>query len=191
MTKIDYLLVFLNILMLLIAAFVGDLPYAYYILLRWIVFLSCGRIIIYSDLGYSLKVLLILAGWMFNPIFRYGDRSKEWWIILDISVTILWVIVLARCILRFCWWHPFMYLIRLTVLRIIYTVSQLLLLACCIGVLYSVVSMFVNLSNGTSIGRENGILLFCSGWGGILLYSSNKFLKEHIVDVERERGQLK
>lgn len=77
MTKIDYLLIAFNIVMLLIAAFVGDLPYAYYILLRWIVFLSCGRIIIYSDIGYSLKVLLILAGWMFNPIFRYGDGSKE------------------------------------------------------------------------------------------------------------------
>ncbi len=86
------------IFMLLIATFI-DLPYAYYILLRWFVF---GVMCYVGSVGFEMRSTAIWAcvvvGLIFNP-FEPIHLDRSTWQLIDIVVATVFLVYL------FSWWR--------------------------------------------------------------------------------------
>lgn len=84
---------FLIIVIIMLFLSLGQWPYGYFILLRWIV--TVGAIIVVinafdKDIDWA-KVSFIIIGILFNPITPI-HLSREIWILLDIIVGIMFIL---------------------------------------------------------------------------------------------------
>ena len=97
-----FFLCIINIVCLLIAIFVENVPYGYFSIVRLIEFVSCVVVIINAVLKSSIGVLTLflgLLGLVFNPIFKVSF-SRDVWIIVDICATLLWGIFFLHYIMK-------------------------------------------------------------------------------------------
>lgn len=78
-TNIFVITSFIPLLMLIVAAFV-DMPYNYYIFLRWVVFI-CWFFQAYNSFFFILPGIVILI--VFNPILPW-HLSENAWVVCDI-----------------------------------------------------------------------------------------------------------
>lgn len=80
-----------NIIMLLVGAFVDDMPYLYFIVLRFVVCISSIKAMMVFQ-GRPLLILFAITCIIFNPIIIF-HLPREIWCYIDIATSILWACV--------------------------------------------------------------------------------------------------